>query len=95
MDDRWLVMDNLDANEPHHYALHWLLSDVTLECRSLLLHNGLWLPTITDSKLSDSRINIQMGLIEGNGNSPSSALTPTPRAAGAHAITDTKNQPFP
>ncbi len=25
--DRWLVIDNLDANEPHQYTLHWLLSD--------------------------------------------------------------------
>ena len=34
--DRWLVIDNLVANESHHYALHWLLA-MTLECRSLLL----------------------------------------------------------
>jgi hypothetical protein len=29
--DRWLVIDNLDANEPHHYALHWLLNDVPFD----------------------------------------------------------------
>ena len=26
--DRWLVIDDLEANEPHHYTLHWLLNDV-------------------------------------------------------------------
>lgn len=25
--DRWLVIDHLDANEPHQYILHWLLND--------------------------------------------------------------------
>lgn len=32
--DRWLVIDNLVANESHHYALHWLLNDYLFE------HNG-------------------------------------------------------
>ena len=26
--DRWLVIDDLDATEPYHYSLHWLLNDV-------------------------------------------------------------------
>ena len=26
-DDRWLVIDNLVAKEPHQYKLHWLLND--------------------------------------------------------------------
>src|SRR5512133_3619743 len=25
--DRWLVIDQLDANAPHRYVLHWLLGD--------------------------------------------------------------------
>ncbi len=29
--DRWLVIDNLSANELHHYALHWLLNDFPFE----------------------------------------------------------------
>jgi asparagine synthase (glutamine-hydrolysing) len=30
-DDRWLVIDNLVAKEPHHYALQWLLGDFPFE----------------------------------------------------------------
>jgi hypothetical protein len=29
--DRWLVVDELEANEPHRYTLHWLLNDVPFE----------------------------------------------------------------
>ncbi len=29
--DRWLVIDNLTANESHHYALHWLLNDFGMQ----------------------------------------------------------------
>ncbi|MEW6287964.1 MAG: heparinase II/III-family protein, partial [Chloroflexota bacterium] len=29
--DRWLVIDVLDADEPHRYALHWLLADLPFE----------------------------------------------------------------
>jgi hypothetical protein len=29
--DRWLVIDDLAANEPHHYTLHWLLNDVPFD----------------------------------------------------------------
>ena len=65
--DRWLVIDNLTANESHHYALHWLLDDSGVQ--ELATAHGLLLaPTKTDSKLSDSRILIQMGMTEGNGN---------------------------
>ena len=68
--DRWLVVDNLIANESHHYALHWLLCDGEYGMQKLASANGLWLlPTKMDSKLSDSRIDIQMGLLEGTGNS--------------------------
>jgi hypothetical protein len=65
--DRWLVIDNLVANESHHYALHWLLEDFGIQ--KLASGYGLLLqPTKMDSKLSDSKILIQMGMIEGNGN---------------------------
>ena len=71
--DRWLVIDHLTANESHHYALHWLLADSGVQELSALkgyapAHGLLLQPTKTDSKLSDSRILIQMGLIEGEGN---------------------------
>jgi len=72
-DDRWLVIDNLVANEPHHYALHWLLSDGEFGVQEFASSHGLWLvPTKTDSthrasELSDSKFMIQMGLVEGNG----------------------------
>jgi asparagine synthase (glutamine-hydrolysing) len=29
--DRWLVIDDLEADEPHRYALHWLLGDFPFE----------------------------------------------------------------
>ncbi|MDQ3006237.1 MAG: heparinase II/III family protein [Chloroflexota bacterium] len=69
--DRWLVVDNLISNESHHYALHWLLGDSGVQ--ELATAHGLLLgSTKTDSthrasELSDSRVLIQMGLVEGNG----------------------------
>ncbi len=65
--DRWLVVDNLNAKELHHYALHWLLADSGVQ--ELATAHGLLLsPAQTDSKLSESRVLIQMGLTEGNEN---------------------------
>jgi len=55
--DRWLVIDDLIANEPHHYTLHWLLNDVpfTQNKNSLLLH------------YEASTYKIQTGLLNGDG----------------------------
>ncbi|HNM36700.1 MAG TPA: heparinase II/III family protein, partial [Anaerolineales bacterium] len=55
--DRWLVIDDLEANEPHHYTLHWLLNDVpfTQNKNSLLL------------KYEASTYKIQTGLTNGEG----------------------------
>lgn len=42
--DRWLVMDELNAKEAHHYALHWLLNDFPFEWKDnsvLLSVNGM------------------------------------------------------
>ncbi len=64
--DRWLVIDNLIAKESHHYALHWLLPDSGVQ--ELAPAHGLLLQTKTDGKPSDSRIKIQMGMLDGNGN---------------------------
>ncbi len=71
-EDRWLVIDNLIADEPHPYKLHWLLSDGEYGMRKLASANGLWLqPTKTDSGAiapSDSRVLIHMGLVDGKGS---------------------------
>jgi asparagine synthase (glutamine-hydrolysing) len=55
--DRWLVIDDLTANEPHHYTLHWLLNDVpfTQKENSLLLN------------YEASTYKIQTGLLSGEG----------------------------
>ncbi len=66
-DDRWLILDNLEDTTPHHYALHWLLNDGEFAVQKLATAHGLWLKTL-DSKPSDSKILIQMGLFNGSGN---------------------------
>jgi asparagine synthase (glutamine-hydrolysing) len=55
--DRWLVLDNLESNQPHRYTLHWLLNDVpfTQNKNSLLLN------------YEARSYKIQMGLINGEG----------------------------
>jgi len=54
--DRWLVIDNLIANESHHYALHWLLADFPFEKKedSILL------------SLGEMKYKVQVGMIKGN-----------------------------
>ncbi len=56
-EDRWLVIDNLIANESHHYALQWLLSDYLFEHNrdSILL------------SLEDMKYKVQIGMLNGNG----------------------------
>jgi hypothetical protein len=61
--DRWLVLDDLEANEPHHYTLHWLLSDGEYGVQRLASAYEVLIHYL-DSKLSDS-IKIQMGLMDG------------------------------
>ena len=55
--DRWLVLDDLESIEPHHYTLHWLLNDVpfTQDKNSLLL------------KYEASTYKIETGLLNGEG----------------------------
>jgi hypothetical protein len=67
-DDRWLVVDQLNGKQSHHYALHWLLCAGEFGMQKLAPAHGLWLAPIADSKLPDSRINIQMGLLHGDGH---------------------------
>ncbi|MDP1714316.1 MAG: alginate lyase family protein [Anaerolineales bacterium] len=62
-DDRWLIVDHLHAKQSHHYSLHWLLNDSGVQ--ELATAQGLILSPL-DSKLSDSRIKMQVGMVEGN-----------------------------
>ena len=57
-DDRWLVVDNLIASEPHHYALHWLLADYPFEQK-----DGLVI-----FSLDGMKYKVQVGMTEGNGD---------------------------
>ncbi len=56
--DRWLVIDNLVANESHHYALHWLLNDFPFEQKdnSVLLN------------VDGMEYKVRVGMAKGNGN---------------------------
>jgi len=56
-EDRWLVIDDLAAVKPHHYALHWLLNDYLFD------HMG-------DSivlTLESMRYKLQTGILNGKG----------------------------
>ncbi len=55
--DRWLVIDDLEANEPHRYALHWLLNDVPFTQNKNSLHLNY----------EASTYKIETGLINGEG----------------------------
>lgn len=55
--DRWLVIDDLEANEPHHYALHWLLNDAPFIENKNSLH----------LKYEANTYKIQTGLLNGEG----------------------------
>ena len=57
-DDRWLVIDHLVANEPHHYVLHWLLNDFPYEQKN----NSILL------SLNEMKYGVQVGMTHGNGN---------------------------
>jgi hypothetical protein len=66
-DDRWLIVDSLSASRAHHYALHWLLCDGDFGGQEQATENRILLEPL-DGKPSDSRIHIQVGLMEGSGN---------------------------
>jgi hypothetical protein len=56
-DDRWLVIDHLIAQQPHHYALHWLLADFPSEQKDNLILLSL----------DGMKYKVQVGMTEGNG----------------------------
>ncbi len=65
--DRWLVIDNLDANEPHHYTLHWLLNDVPFTENKNSLH----------LKYEARMYKVQTGLTNGEGKFSVDRADPT------------------
>ena len=64
-DDRWLVVDQLNGKQPHHYALHWLFCDGEFGVQQLAAAHKVLL-TYSDNKLSESRVSIQMGVLDGD-----------------------------
>jgi asparagine synthase (glutamine-hydrolysing) len=56
-EDRWLVVDHLNAMKPHHYTLHWLLDDFPFE------QDGQSLLLSADA----IKHKVQFGLVQGNG----------------------------
>jgi asparagine synthase (glutamine-hydrolysing) len=65
-EDRWLVVDHLTAAQSHQYALHWLLCEGEYRAQEFATAKGLWLvPAGMDGKPSQSKIHIQMGLLDG------------------------------
>ena len=63
-DDRWLVVDHLNGKQSHHSALHWLFCDGEFGVKQLAAAHKVLL-TYSDSELSESRVNIQMGILDG------------------------------
>ena len=57
-DDRWLVVDNLIAGEPHHYLLHWLLNDIPFESEDRMVVFSL----------NEMKYKMQIGIVGGTGN---------------------------
>lgn len=55
--DRWLVIDTLDADQPHRYALHWLLEDLPFEQQG----NEVVL------RLNEMAYKLQVGMTNGGG----------------------------
>jgi asparagine synthase (glutamine-hydrolysing) len=55
--DRWLVVDNLIANESHNYKLHWLLNDFPFEQKENLVLLSL----------DEMKYKVQVGILNGNG----------------------------
>lgn len=62
--DRWLIVDHLNAKQSHHYSLHWLLNDypyISSDSGVLELATAQ-----SDSSLSDSRVKMQVGILDGD-----------------------------
>jgi asparagine synthase (glutamine-hydrolysing) len=66
-EDRWLVVDHLNAEKSHHYALQWLLTDGEYRVQKLDSANSILLKH-ADSELFDTKVLILVGCVNGNGN---------------------------
>lgn len=55
-DDRWLIVDHLNAKQPRHYALHWLLCDFPFEQKE----NSILLD------LKSMKYQMQVGILNGD-----------------------------
>jgi hypothetical protein len=66
--DRWLVIDHLVAKVSHHYVLQWLLEDGEYGSQELASAKFDVQLEYPNSKLFDSKLFVQLGLLEGNGN---------------------------
>ena len=53
--DRWLVLDHLHGKQNHHYALHWLFSDVQYEQKENLILLAL----------DAEKYRVELGLMDG------------------------------
>jgi asparagine synthase (glutamine-hydrolysing) len=53
--DRWVVVDQLQDTQPHHYALHWLLNNFPYEQQENLILLSL----------DSMKYKVQVGLVEG------------------------------
>ena len=54
--DRWLVIDQLEDKQTHHYALHWLLNDFPYEQKENLILLSI----------DSMKYQVQVGLVEGS-----------------------------
>ncbi|HET6821215.1 MAG TPA: heparinase II/III family protein, partial [Anaerolineales bacterium] len=54
--NRWLIVDHLEGKQPHHFALHWLLSDLPYEQHD----NSILL------SLNSMKYKMQVGVVKGN-----------------------------
>jgi len=53
--DRWLVVDHLNGQQDHHYALHWLLNDFRYEQKENLIL----------LELDSVKYKVELGLLDG------------------------------
>lgn len=66
-DDRCLIVDHLYARKKHHYALHWLLCDGEYGVQAVPKGRAPAFGIFLTPTAAKSKMNIQLGLLEGNG----------------------------
>jgi asparagine synthase (glutamine-hydrolysing) len=63
--DRWLVVDDLNADQSHHYSLHWLLGNGKYGVEELAPQGLAPAKFLLLNYLNSSKILIQSGVVEG------------------------------